>query len=65
MTQRLRLSALICFTFAVAIYAAVVSIRADRELLNSLAALGAAWWVVSFGLLVGSVFVSARSRASS
>jgi hypothetical protein len=51
MIQTLRLAALICFSFSVLIYALVMMMHASPDALNSIAALGAAWWTV--GVMAG------------
>jgi uncharacterized MnhB-related membrane protein len=59
MIQTLRLAALICFSFSVLIYALVMTMHASPDVLNSIAALGAAWWTV--GVMAGGAsLVTAR-----
>jgi hypothetical protein len=60
MIQTLRLAALICFSFSVLIYALVMTMHANHDVLNSVAALGAAWWTV--GVMAGGAsFVTSRA----
>lgn len=48
---RYGMAALICLTIAVLIYAAVVAFRLNAALVESVAALGVAWWLVGCGLV--------------
>ena len=44
-------AALICFSIAVLMYAAVVTTPFSASIIESLAALGVAWWLVGCGLV--------------
>jgi hypothetical protein len=47
--SRLRIAAMICFTFAGLAWIAVMITR-NRDTANSIAALGVAWWLAGFAL---------------
>ena len=44
-------AALVCFTIAVMAYVCVVVMRMSTDALQSVAALGVAWWLVGCGLV--------------
>ena len=44
-------AALVCFTMAVTMYVCVVLVRMSSDTVQSLAALGVAWWLVGCGLV--------------
>ena len=48
---RYGIAALICFTTAVLIYVTVVVSHLNRDAVESIAALGVAWWLVGCGLV--------------
>lgn len=59
MLKQLRFAALTCFSISVLIYALVMSLDASRAELNSVAALGTAWWTVAVMLFLATL---SRSR---
>ena len=48
---RYGIASLICFTTAVLIYVTVVVSHINRDAVESIAALGVAWWLVGCGLV--------------
>ena len=44
-------AALICFSIAVLMYVTVVAVHMSANAVESLAALGVAWWIVGCGLV--------------
>jgi hypothetical protein len=58
--HRLRVATLVCFSLSVLIYALVSAMPASAETLNRVAALGTAWWVVGFLMMLGSVYFASR-----
>ncbi len=48
---RYRTAALICFTFAVLLYTVVVTLHMSASMIERLASLGVAWWLVGCGLV--------------
>jgi hypothetical protein len=48
---RYGMAALICFSIAVLIYVAVVTAGLNASTVESIAALGVAWWLVGCGLV--------------
>lgn len=53
---RFRMAALVCFTTAVLVHGATVTMNLDA----SVAALGVAWWAVGFGLIPFAVYFASR-----
>lgn len=55
MLRQMRFAALVCFSISVLIYALVMTLDTTRDVLNSVAALGLAWWTVALMLFLASV----------
>src|ERR1043166_9115518 len=60
--NRLRIAAMICFTFAGVAWIAVMMLRGNHETANSIAALGVAWSVVGFALTPIAAYYHSRAR---
>lgn len=61
--RRYRLAALICFGMAILMYSLVVMLRSHGDFAQSVASLGAAFWVVAMLLLFLFAFYASRRRA--